>query len=219
MSQCAQDNGRILMEAFHYRYHPLAERLRILIASGAIGAVRHMEIHMCTTLRRRDDIRLQYDLAGGAMMDLGCYAVHMARFLTDAEPAVQSATAKLWSPQVDASMDAVLLFPGEVTARISCSFFTSTLLRIQASIHGELGQIRVVNPVLPHYFHWIELRLPARRRWEHVAGDTTYAHQLRAFACAVETGVAPSTGGRDAIANMRVIDDIYGAAGLSPRGS
>ena len=112
MALCAERNDRILMEAFHYRYHPLAQRMREIIAGGSIGAVRHIDVNICTTLRKRNDIRLRYELAGGALMDVGCYAVHMARTLADAEPAVRSAKPRLWSSAVDRSMQADLVIPG-----------------------------------------------------------------------------------------------------------
>jgi predicted dehydrogenase len=71
------------MEAFHWRYHPLAARVLDLIAAGEIGDVRHVDVAFCFPLPSRHDIRWQLDLAGGAFMDAGCYAVHMARTFAD----------------------------------------------------------------------------------------------------------------------------------------
>ncbi len=151
-------------------------------------------------------------------MDVGCYAVHMARTLADAEPAVRSAKPRLWSSAVDRSMQADLVFPAGVTAHIDCSLFTPTLLKIQAQVYGERGHMRVINPMLPHYFHLIVLTTDGRRRWERVPGRSTYFHQLAAFAEAVRTGVPPLTDAHDGVANMRVLDAIYTAAGLPLRG-
>lgn len=210
---------RILMEAFHYRYHPLAERVRQILDGGALGRIRHIDVSFCTTLRRKNDIRLQYALAGGALMDVGCYAVHIARFLADAEPAVLRANARLWSPNVDRRIDADLLLPEGVTAHIEGSLFTPTLFKAQAIVQGEQGELRVLNPILPHYFHLILLRTVRQRRWWRMPGDSTYTYQLRAFADAVRTGVPPVTDAPDAVANMRVIDAIYTSAGLPLRGA
>ena len=77
MAQAARDNGRILMEAFHYRYHPLAQRMADIVASGVLGEIRHIQSTMCFPLPLFNDIRYNFALAGGAMMDAGCYAVHM----------------------------------------------------------------------------------------------------------------------------------------------
>jgi len=219
MVQAAEQAGLVLMEAFHYRYHPLAERMKAILTGGELGAVRHIESRVCLPLLRRHDIRFRYDLAGGALMDAGCYAIHIARFLAGAEPEVVSAQAYLRSAQVDRRVVAALRFPGGVTGRMECSLFARKLLDVQAIVAGERGVLRVVNPVLPHLLHWIWVRTAEGIRWERVLGQTTYAHQLEAFADAVQTGVAPLTGPADALANMRVIDDVYAAAGLRLRGT
>ncbi len=218
MANAAEDTGRILMEAFHYRYHPLADRMRNIINDGTIGTVSHIETYMCSILGRRNDIRFQFNLAGGALMDMGCYAVHMTRYLAGTEPVVECANALLWSPSVDRRMDARLVFPDGVTAQVACSLFSHTLLRIQAIVHGEHGELRVTNPILPQYGHLIQIRTEHRNRWEHVSGGSTYAYQLRSFIDAVRTGIPPVTDGWDAVANMLVIDAVYRSAGLPVRG-
>ena len=77
----ADRTGLVVMEAFHWRYHPLATRMLEIVNGGQLGRVRHIETWMCFPLFKRDDIRWQLDLAGGALMDAGCYAVHMLRTL------------------------------------------------------------------------------------------------------------------------------------------
>ena len=89
------------MEAFHYRYHPLAERMRAIVASGELGKTQRVDIAFAAPLAKRGDIRYRLDLAGGAMMDMGCYTVHLLRLLAGDEPTVVSATAKCSSPGVD----------------------------------------------------------------------------------------------------------------------
>ncbi len=219
MAQAASQADLVLMEAFHYRYHPLMARVQAILASGELGAVRAIETSMCIPLLRPRDIRYRYDLAGGATMDAGCYAIHMARTLAGSEPRVISARALLRSPQLDRAMDACLDFANGVSGRITCSLLSRTLLRIEAVITGARGVLRVVNPVLPHLFHLIHVRTADASRWERVPGHSTYTYQLRAFASAVRGGMAPLTAPADAVANMRVIDDIYTAAGLHLRGA
>src|SRR5690349_16395541 len=77
----ADDTGLVVMEAFHYRYHPVAERLRTIAQSGELGQLRRIETSMCIPLPLPKDIRYRYDLAGGAGMDVGCYATHMNRLV------------------------------------------------------------------------------------------------------------------------------------------
>ena len=62
-----------------YRYHPLVLRIEQIIASGELGKLERVEAAMCFPLPKFSDIRYNYSLGGGATMDAGCYAVHMAR--------------------------------------------------------------------------------------------------------------------------------------------
>src|SRR5487761_1475865 len=116
----------VVMEAFHYRYHPLFKRARQLIHEGAVGAVRHIETALCFPLPTRGDIRWQLALAGGAQMDAGCYTVHMLRHLAGAEPKVESAQARLRSPGVDRFMQAHHRFDDGVTGRTTCSMWSAS---------------------------------------------------------------------------------------------
>ncbi len=219
LAQVANETGCVVAEAFHYRYHPLAARMKAMIDSGALGRVRHLEAHFCVPLLRRNDIRYCYDLAGGALMDLGCYAINQLRFLTGAEPEVVSAKAKTSAPQVDRWIEADFRFADGRTARITASFFSTILLRIVTIVQGDQGEMRVLNPILPHLFHRLTIRNAKGKRSERVPGETSYTYQLRAFAKAVRGEVPMPTDAADAIANMRVIDAVYEKAGLKRRGT
>jgi predicted dehydrogenase len=209
--------GLTLMEAFHYRYHPLIERVLEILAAGEVGRVERVEAFMCFPLPQRGDIRWQLDLAGGATMDGGCYAIHMARTLAGREPMVTSASALTRSPGVDRRMDAELDFGEGCTGHVTASMFSSTLVKIAARVRGSAGEVRVFNPVAPQYYHRLFVRSHGETRVEHVTRDPTYLFQLRAFAGAALRQEPFATGASDAIANMRVIDACYQAAGLQPR--
>ncbi len=219
MAQRAHQSGQLLMEAFHYRYHPLAARMKAIVDSGELGAIRHVEAHFCIPTWRPWDIRYRYDLAGGALMDTGCYCVHLVRFLAGAEPEVVQARAWLRSPQVDRRMEADLRFADGRTARIVCALWSATLLRVLVRVQGEAGELTVLNPILPHLWHRLQVRTATGVRREQVPGDSTYVHQLVAFVRAVQESHPIPTDGADGLANMRVVDAIYRAAGLAPRGT
>lgn len=217
MAGAAHQSQLVLMEAFHYRYHPLAARMKEIISGGELGTLRRIEAWFCFPLLSRNDIRYNLSLAGGATMDAGCYTINVLRFLAGEEPEVVQATARLASPEVDRRMDAEFRFPSGVTGHITASLLSSDLLRTEICVTGERGEMRVMNFVVPHFYHRLTVRTPQGRRSERVAGDATYTYQLRAFARAVLQGTAVPTDPTEAIANMRVIDEVYRRAGLHPR--
>jgi predicted dehydrogenase len=217
MGEAAARAGRVLMEAFHWRYHPLAERLRAIVASGELGAVRHVEARFCVPLLLPGDIRFRLDLAGGATMDTGCYAIHVVRTLAGAEPEVTRARVRLASPRVDRWMAAELRFPDGRSGRVECSLASARLLAASARVVGDAGELRVTNPIAPQLWHRLRVRCAGGRRSERVPGDASYTHQLRAFRAAVREGAPFPTTPADALANMRVIDAIYEKSGLGIR--
>ena len=119
MAEAARDAGKVLMEAFHYRYHPLAQRMADIVASGELGEIKHVRATMCFPLPLFKDIRYNFSLAGGAMMDAGCYAVHIARLLGGPDPDVVSAVPKLLNPNIDRAMEAQLRFKSGATGTVT----------------------------------------------------------------------------------------------------
>jgi len=218
MADAARRTGRRLVEAFHWRYHPLAARMREIVASGELGRLRSIETGFCVPLVLPRDIRFDYALGGGATMDLGCYTIHMMRHLVGAEPEVLRARALLMSPDVDRYMEAEMRFPDGTAGRMTCSLFSGRLLRLRVVVRGDRGQMRVFNPILPHVYHRLTVRTPSGTRSERVSGEATYVHQLRAFVAHVRHGAPVPTGPEDSVANMRVIDAVYDRAGLRRRG-
>jgi predicted dehydrogenase len=208
--------GRVVMEAFHYRYHPLAERMR-QVARKELGKLRHVEVWNCFPLPFFKDIRYQYELGGGALMDAGSYAVHMAR-LVGGEPRVVSAHATLQKPDVDRRMTAELSFPEGHTGRVVCSMWSRTLVRMTVRVVGERGEMRVFNPLMPQVLHRFKVSAGGRSHVEHFGRRASYLYQLEAFAAAVRGERPALTPPADSVANMSVIDAIYRAAGMRPRG-
>jgi predicted dehydrogenase len=219
MAEASEQAGRQLMEAFHWRYHPLAARMKEIVESGELGEVRSIEASLCFPLPFPRDIRYQYDLAGGATMDAGCYTISILRTLAGAEPEVVQAESRLASPDVDRWMRAEFRFADGRRGRITCALFSAALLRMSAKVIGDAGTMSVFNPILPHVSHRLKVRTAGGVRKERLAGDATYTYQLRAFVAAVRGEAPVLTDARDGVANMRVIDAIYEKAGLKCRGT
>lgn len=220
MVNVAAETGRVLMEAFHYRYHPLAKRVQEIIDSGEIGAVRQLQAEFFIPLfLRPNDIRFQYALAGGAVMDTGCYCINLLRWLGKSEPQIVSARARKSSPQVDRLMFAELHFENGVTANMACSLAAFPPVKIYARVTGDAGELHITNPFLPQYFNGLRVETKNGTRREGVTREPTYNFQLRAFLAATRGKATNLTNGEDGVKNMRVIDSIYQTAGMQIRGT
>ena len=218
VADAAAASERVVMEAFHWRYHPVAARMVEIMRSGELGELRHVEAALSFPNFKRHDIRWNPALAGGALMDAGCYAIHWARTLAGAEPEVTAATSLLRSPGVDRKTVVDLRFPGGATGRVTASMWSRSLLRMMARAEGSAGTLHVFNPIAPQMYSRMTVEVGGVKRREKVHSDgTTYAYQLRAFVAAVRDGAPTLTPPDESIKNMRVIDAAYRAAGLEPR--
>lgn len=219
MVAVATETGRLLVEAFHYRYHPLFERVLQIVQSGQLGPLKHMEGIFKVAIKDRNDLRHRYDTAGGATMDLGCYPLHWMRQVAGTEPRVVSARAEEGAKYVDLVMDAELEFPGGISAHMATSMADHEKFQTSLRVEGQNGTLLVINPLAPHSGHELKLTIGGKEHSEKVEGFTTYRHQLIAFVDAVRTGKKLPTMGADSIHNMRLIDAVYRAAGLPARGT
>ena len=218
VADAARHSGLVVMEAFHYRYHALTARMLQILNSGELGTITKMEAWLCFPLVPPNNVRWDYQLAGGALMDAGCYTIHLLRTLAGAEPKVSSATAKTRRAPVDRLLQAELAFPGGCTGLITASMLSRQLLGAGARVNGTGGTMEVLGPYVPQLVHRLVVRSDTRRAVEHVPRKpSTYASQLRAFTGAVLRGEPVLTGPHDAVANMTVIDACYAAAGLPRR--
>ncbi len=216
LEACNSNPGLVVMEAFHYQYHPLAKRLVEIVRSGELGNITNVDVAFSAPLWKKGDIRYQLALAGGATMDLGCYPVSLLRLLTPG-PRVISAEAKLSSPGVDRAMDAHFSLTDGGRAHLGCSMFSSSVLRLHAEVTGDNGKISVFNPFSPQYGHRMKVTTSLGTRKERFSRKASYDFQLEAFVAAVEDGASFPTTASDAIRTMELIDAIYTAAGLPLR--
>lgn len=212
----AGQSRRLLVEAFHYRYHPYFARVLELLANGVIGNLRHIKAQF--------DVRIPYSplefrhnpmLGGGALMDLGCYPVHWVRTIAGSEPRVTRAACEKSAKGVDLATHASLQFANGITADVITSMGDDAVRQHYAHvvIDGEKGRITLENPIAPHQGNQIAIDASGISRSETIRGESTYFYQLTHFAAAAMNRQLPLlTGGEDAIRNMQAIDAIYDAA-------
>ncbi|GAB3570688.1 Gfo/Idh/MocA family oxidoreductase [Amycolatopsis endophytica] len=211
--------GVRVVEAFHYHYHPVLLRLHELLDSGELGELRSAKAELLIPAPAETDPRWSFDLAGGALMDVGCYGLHAVRGLAPwagGAPVLESAsgTVRAGHPGVDETMDARLTFPGGATATMRCDMAAAEV-RFALRLTGTRGEATAVNFVRPD----TDDRLLVGDRVEHPGRRPSYSYQLAAFAAHLREGAPPRDDPADTVATMTLIDDCYRAAGfpLRPR--
>jgi predicted dehydrogenase len=145
----ARETGTLLWEAFVFPFHPQMERIRELLADGAIGELREIQSDFHFRLSDPANIRMARDLAGGALNDVGCYPVRLARELFGDEHESAWATAR-WaegSDGVDVDTQGSLGFPGGRRLLLSCGF--GRRLDTFSRLLGTGGQIHISNAFHP----------------------------------------------------------------------
>jgi predicted dehydrogenase len=235
VAAAAERSGLVVMEAMHYRYHPLVRRMAALLADGAIGVPSHVQAWTCWPVEDPGDIRYDYGLAGGALMDAGCYAIDCLRLVGSAvgagDPSIPAAVADPMPDRVtDRATAARVRFASGLTAWFESAFTRDGKFLADVHVIGSEGTLWLRNFVKAHEGRLIVSRgdsvvsdevgadLPdAGTGRTNPAADTTFAWQLRAFAAAALNGEPFPTTAASAVTTMRLIDDAYQAAGLPIR--
>lgn len=212
--------GVHVVEAFHYRYHPVQQRMLEVAASGEIGEVVYVDARMLMPPPPAGDPRWMRALAGGSLMDVGCYAVHGIRDLAGllgGEPSVVRAVAGELPahPGVDAWLAGDLVYPNGVPAHLESSM-THGEWDFSLRIVGSLGEAFAPAFVLPQTDSRVVVTVGTEQRVEELPTRSTYTYQLEALARLIREGEPMVTDADDAVRTMETIDALYAAAGRTP---
>ncbi|HIM34221.1 MAG TPA: Gfo/Idh/MocA family oxidoreductase [Pseudomonadales bacterium] len=216
MHAVAQETGLVLIEAFHYRYHPIFRRALEIVESGTLGKLEHIDARFVVGTPNAENIRMHYETGGGATMDMGCYPISWVRHITKEEPKVVSATATIGNPDVDLRLEVNYEFEKGLTAKTVGSMCDAGFAA-EMEVRGSNGHMLVVNPLVPQHGNKIELTVGTESSEEEFTRRSTYSFQLDAFVDAVRNGTRLPTDSADAVKQMRVIDAAYLAAGMKTR--
>jgi predicted dehydrogenase len=212
MTTAAERAGRPLLEAFHYRFHPVLLSAFAFVGTGALGRLIEAEADFETPIPEvPGELRWLADQGGGALMDLGCYCVHALRTIAGEEPAVSSARARVLRG-VDAETEATLKFPSGFTGRVRCSM-TPERFRAQLRVHGDRGWLRIKNFIAPQIGCRFTTFIDGREEIRPVDGPSTFEAQMQHVVDVLSHAVRPLTGGPDSVANMAVMDMIKQSSG------
>jgi predicted dehydrogenase len=204
----AEKAGRILMEAFMYRHNPQTSRFVELVESGAIGRLRLVRAAFSFPLDDATNVRLNAELGGGGLMDVGCYCVSGSRLLAGEPESVYGEQVAAASG-VDELFTGSLRFPNGVLAEIDCGLVLP--MRDELEAIGEEGSIFLDDP-----WHCRKPVLEVRRedgteRIELEPQDS-YRLQLENMSAAVRGQAEPLLGREDALGQARAIEALYRSA-------
>ncbi len=221
MIATAEHSEGHLIEAFHYRFHPAVLKFLDLVHSGTIGLITSIDGVFNVSIPNKDgELRYLPELGGGAMMDLGCYVLHLMRLVTRAEPVIQSANAILSDSGVDVAMQAELRFE-KTKATLHCDMREGSERLIEFTVQGEKGRLIFEQYVHPYRGFKITTKLEdSEQSLTHEAelelyNRSTYAYQLDHMMDVLNGKIQPLTGGLDALQTMQSMDAIYRAAGFT----
>lgn len=216
MVDVCEAEGVKLMEAFMYRLHPSWMAVRDLIASDQIGDVRAIDSWFSYFNDDPHNIRNIREVGGGALLDIGCYCVNVARMLFGAEPRrVLASIVREPNTHVDVLSAGLLEFDSGV-ATFACSTRAEPDQRVH--VYGSRGRISIgipfnIPPDLPtEVYVTAGGDPPVHPKTEVLTFDPAdqYAVQAELFARAVLDGRPVPVPPQDSVANMRVIDKIFG---------
>jgi xylose dehydrogenase (NAD/NADP) len=218
MAAAATASGRLLMEALMYRFHPRSRAIKALVDAGALGVPKGVRAAFTfpmtgEALEAGDGTRLSPEMGGGALLDVGCYTVSVARWLLGAEPVSVQAQA-VYRHGVDVHIAGTLRFPMGALAGIEAGFVSA--LQQTFSVTGTEGAVE-----LPHdaFIPWEREALYTQRERDseagevqRVAGADEYRLMVEHFARAVQGVGGVDVLPEDSIRNMVALDALALAA-------
>jgi D-xylose 1-dehydrogenase (NADP+, D-xylono-1,5-lactone-forming) len=218
MAAVASKNGLHLMEALMYRFHPRSRAIHKMVSQGKIGTPRLIRVSFCFhieehILKKKENARLKKK-GGGALLDVGCYGVSVARWMMGENPESVQAAAHFNDEDVDIHAAGVLHFRNGGLATIEASFISA--LQQTYTIVGETGSIE-----LPHnaFIPWEKDAIYVYRggndeigSQEVIPGADEYRLMIEHFSDVIIHGASPLVRIYDSIQNMRVLDALADSA-------
>jgi predicted dehydrogenase len=212
MADLAGQKGLFLMEAFMYRFHPQWVRVKEIVDSGEIGSIR--AIHSFFSYNNADpaNIRNRVENGGGAIYDIGCYAVSVSRWLAGAEPTRNLALVERDPAFGTDRLSSAILDFGTARATLTVGTRLFPVQRVDAV--GDKGAITVFLPfnAYPDVPMRVEVTTSLGRREIETGPADQYAALFSAFSRALRSGKSAPTPVTDAIANMAVLDSLFRSA-------
>jgi len=228
MFAMAAKKNLCLIEAFMYRAHPQTTAVRKAVQDGKIGTLKIIQTSFCyRTTKTVGNIRFDPHLAGGALMDVGCYCIDFARLITGEDPVHCAAMSQTHPQGVDEMVVGSMMFPSGVLTSFSCGM--SVQAYNATFVCGTEGYLEIPIPWKPPaggtHFHLIQATPPRqdqqglaatksvpnsgpRQKFNIAATDDLYALEADAFAATVLDGAPPMITPSESLGNLRVLEKL-----------
>jgi predicted dehydrogenase len=211
--QFCRDRRIKLMDGFMWPHHPRTAKIRQFLDSGGIGDIRRVSAAFTFLMSPLDpnNIRLKPELAGGSLLDVGCYPVYGIRWVMGAEPVWAFGTSNNQFG-VDVEVNGILWFPDGRMASFDCGF--THPLRGWMEITGSDGVVCVPEMWLPSSKATFIVERPGREPEKiHTEGEDQIVHMIQNFSRAVleNRDVTPSPD--EAVRTLEVLDAVTRSAG------
>jgi len=207
MVDAAKANNRVLMEAFMYRYSDRTRQVEAVLQSGVLGTIRHINASFRFNLDRANTIKVQPELGGGALYDVGCYPINLLGLVTGGRKPVACHAEAMFENGVDSNLSAVLRYEDGPIATIHCGFNAQPYVR--AEIIGTEGVLEIPDPFLDMAGE-LTLKLDkAEPRKIPVAESNRYLEQVEEFSAAILAGRQPKLSLEESVRNLEVLDMLY----------
>lgn len=197
-----------VMEAFMYKFHPQWLKVKELVASESIGKIKHIQTFFSYNNLDMSNIRNIAEVGGGALMDIGCYCISFPRFILDREPITVKGDQTI-DPisKTDILSSGILTFENGITANFTCS--TKLFPYQKTIIFGDKGRIEIDFPCNSPLDEDTKVSIFTEKGEQNLLFKANqYTLQCEAFADAVLNHKPVPFSLEDAVANMRVIDEI-----------
>lgn len=212
MIAAARAADRLLMEAFMYRYTDRAKKIAEVVRSGRLGKLRHINASFRFFLDRPNTIKVQPELGGGALYDVGCYPVNLLGLITGRVPQAVHALADM-DNGVDVNLSAVLRYDDGLIANIHCGFNAAAYMH--ATLIGTEGVLECSDTFVDFRGH-LTLRDKEGTRLIPVDESDRYAAEFTDFSAAILSGDQPALSLDESLRNMQVLDLIRASLASQP---
>ena len=206
----ARKYGKVVAEGFVYRTHPLAFKVKQLIANGSLGGIRIVRGSFTYSDTSSDNIRLKPEMGGGGLWDIGCYPLSYMRTMLGAEPMEVFGWQVTGSTGVDETFIAQMRFPGDVFAQFDCSMVIP--YHVFMEFIGDVATLIIPNPFIPGPNRTLYLTRNGKTERITVKGPDTYITEVEDMADAILLGKPPVISLAESRANIAAILALFESA-------